>query len=119
FDGWVTGSGWGVRFRARRSMMRSVERARKGGPVLRLAAIIMALLPHALSAQPAPRAGDVHEIRVERNMEETSSDGSSGSSHDLDTMIERVIALRDDGVELEFDLPAEATREERAAVWQL
>jgi hypothetical protein len=66
---------------------------------------------------PEPRVGDRFELSrlVERSQE--SSDGSNGTSHDQDTLIERVIAVRDGGLELEFDLPAQATAEARAADW--
>jgi hypothetical protein len=44
--------------------------------------------------------------------------GSTGRSHDKDTIIERVIGLRADGLELLYDLPNAATADERARVWQ-
>ena len=43
---------------------------------------------------------------------------SSGPSHDKDTIIERVIGLRTDGLELEYDLPSAATADERVSNWQ-
>jgi hypothetical protein len=39
---------------------------------------------------------------------------SSGSSHDKDTIIERVTRLRADGLELQYALPDASTAEERA-----
>ena len=81
------------------------------------------LLTTTAGAQPsgaAVRVGETYAITLDRRMEETTSDGSSaGSSTDVDTLIERVLAVRGDGVEVEFDLPREATPQERAAVWQL
>lgn len=91
--------------------------------MLRLTAIATALLVqglavHAQAPPPGPHAGEVYEIRSERVSSESSSGGSSGSSEDLDTFVERVIAVGDAGVELEFDLPQDATAEDRARTWQ-
>ena len=44
--------------------------------------------------------------------------GSSGTSHDRDAIVERVIATSEAGVVLEFDLPEEVSPEARAEVWQ-
>src|SRR3954466_8512809 len=98
-------------------------RGSRGRLMPRLLAVVTALLLHTLAArahepQPGPRPGDVYEIRSEAVSSNTSSQGSSGSAHDRDTLIERVIAVRDTGVELEFDLAREATTEDRAAYWQ-
>lgn len=65
-----------------------------------------------------PQAGDTYEIRLERESKEEGSDGSSGSSTDRDTIVERVIAVRDDGLELEYDLPQAITEQDRTANWQ-
>jgi hypothetical protein len=91
--------------------------------MLRLAAVAIALLPqafaaHAQQAPPEPRVGDVTEIRIESRSSQSSGDGSSGSSEDRDLLVERVIAVRDGGVELEFDLPRDASAEDRRASWQ-
>lgn len=63
------------------------------------------------------RPGDVFEISNDREMSERTSNGSTSSSHDLDIVVERVIAVRDDGVELEFDLPKRTSAQERAQDW--
>jgi hypothetical protein len=85
--------------------------------MLRRLAMMMALFPQGLAAEPAPRAGEVYEIS--RVSDATFSEGgSSGNSHDQDMWVERVIAVRDEGVEVEIDLPANATAQERAASWQ-
>jgi len=92
--------------------------------MLGLVAAMTALLLQAPNidpqdAQTGARVGDVYEIRIRQETAENSSDGlSSGSSHSRSTLMERVIAVRDTGVELEFDLPAEATPEDRARIWQ-
>jgi len=46
------------------------------------------------------------------------SNRSSGSSHDQDTIIERLIGLRAEGLELQYDLPNSATPDDRARSWQ-
>ncbi|MDI1327472.1 MAG: hypothetical protein PSV23_11820 [Brevundimonas sp.] len=71
-------------------------------------------------AQPAVQdhVGDVYELRLKNTTESSTDDGSSGSSQSGGLLVERVVAVRDDGVELEFDLPPEATAEDRAGDWQ-
>jgi hypothetical protein len=71
------------------------------------------------SSQFTPKPGDEHEIVLMRDSAQSKGDQSSGSSHDQDTILERVVGLRADGLELEFDLPKAATAQERARSWQL
>jgi len=73
---------------------------------------------HAGPLRPTPQGGDVYEISIDRRMAQQGSDGSKSSSTDRDTLIERVIGVRADGVELEYDLPSDATPEDRARTWQ-
>jgi len=86
------------------------------------AAIAVLLSPAiAVSAEPshqAPQVGDTYEITMIRETSQQSGSGSSGTSFDKDTLVERVTALRADGLELEYDLPKAATKEERGASWQ-
>ena len=89
--------------------------------MLRILAVAMALaLPAPVGAEePAPRVGDVWEIRIESASSSSDSEGGSSSSQGHNTLVERVIAVRDDGVEVEFDLPEEDMRAEvRARIWQ-
>jgi hypothetical protein len=66
------------------------------------AALLLPAIVARTGALPlAPQVGDTYEITL-----------SAGSSHDKDTIIERVIGLRADGVELEYDLPKAAANEE-------
>jgi hypothetical protein len=65
-----------------------------------------------------PRVGDVYEIAMLRESSEHGSDGSSSNAHDQDTISERVIAVRPDGLELEYDLPRDATAQDRETSWQ-
>lgn len=89
----------------------------------RLSAILLALIisqlpsPAAGQQAPADRVGDVFHIELQ-SVSETTGDGSSSSSRSSWALQERVVALRDDGVELEFDLPRNATQEDRARNWQ-
>jgi len=83
--------------------------------------VSLVLLASAARAQPpvaGPHIGDTYEITLTRDSQQKAADGPSGSSHDQDTIIERVIGVRSDGVELEYDLPAGVPKEERASTWQ-
>ena len=90
--------------------------------MLRLLAVLCALLLQALDAraeQPPfeDRVGDIYEIRLE-SVSKTSGTATSGSSNSAMTLVERVIALHESGVELEFDLPEGTSAEDRARNWQ-
>jgi hypothetical protein len=82
------------------------------------ALILPAIIARAGALSPAPQVGDTYEITLAKDSAQQGSNGSSGSSHDKDTIIERVISLRADGLELEYDLPNAATPDERARIWQ-
>ncbi len=84
---------------------------------------LMAVLMLAMCAQTEPahrpvQIGDTYEITKTRDSSSQGSDASSGSSHDQDTLIERVEAVRPDGLEVVFDLPQQTTAEERQQTWQ-
>ena len=75
----------------------------------------------AAHSEPTKRSiqiGDVYEITRTRDSSSQGSDASSGSSHDQDTVIERIEALRADGLEVIYDLPQQTTAEERQQTWQ-
>jgi len=82
------------------------------------ALLLTAIVARAGASPPAPQVGDTYEITMTRESAQEGIHGSSGSSHDRDTIIERVIGLRADGLELEYDLPKAATADERASNWQ-
>ena len=84
-----------------------------------MAMIAALLLPAGMARAAAPQIGDTYEITLIRESAQQGSHGSTGSSYDKDTMVERVIGLRADGLELEYDFLKAATTQERAAVWQL
>jgi hypothetical protein len=66
------------------------------------------------------KTGQEIEIRKSYETVESSDDSSSsGSSNGHDTIVERVMAVRDDGVELVYDLPISTAKEDRRRDWQL
>lgn len=81
------------------------------------ALLLPAMIARAEASSAAPQVGDAYEITLTKDSVQHGSK-SSGSSHDQDTIIERVIGLRADGVELQYDLPASATPDDRARTWQ-
>jgi len=66
----------------------------------------------------APQVGDTYEITLVKDSVQKGSNGSSGSSHDKDTIIEQVTGVRADGLELQYDLPNTTTADDRARTWQ-
>jgi hypothetical protein len=82
-------------------------------------AAVAALVSPVLAARAEPdRVGDRWEI--DRVLETRSSDGegSSSESHSSAAIVERVVAVRPDGLELEYDLSGDAGADDRAAQWQ-
>jgi hypothetical protein len=70
-------------------------------------------------SQRAPQVGDAYEITLTRDSSQRSNDGlSEGSSHDQDTIIERVIGVRQDGLELEYDFPKDTPKDQKDSNWQ-
>ena len=84
--------------------------------MLALAAALFA----TADANPSARVGEAFRITTDREMEEHGNrdDSQQGSSTDRDSYVERVAAVRPDGVVLEYDLPPEATSDDRASNWQ-
>ena len=70
-------------------------------------------------AQSVSEVGRTYEIRRSYETSSKHGDESSGSSSGHDTILERVVAERDGGLELEFDYPAGTSKEDRARDWQL
>lgn len=65
-----------------------------------------------------PEVGKSFRIVRIAESESKRGDGGSGTTYDRDTLMERVISVRDDGLELEYDIPPSAKGEERAGNWQ-
>lgn len=90
--------------------------------MLRFLALAVTVLICAESARAQPvfqdHVGDAYELRLTSTTETSTDDGSSGSSRSGGLLVERVAAVRDDGLELEFDLPPGTTAEDRAREWQ-
>lgn len=86
---------------------------------LAAALLIPASVANAGKIPQTPQVGDTYEITLAKHSVQKSSDGSSGSSNDKDTIIEQVIGVRVDGLELQYDLPNSATAYERARTWQI
>jgi len=82
-----------------------------------LATIAALLLPGLAAAQDSPHAGETFEI-IRTSDTQQSSDGSTGTSHDRDTLVERVVAVSGAGLELEYDLPANTPADDRARDWK-
>jgi hypothetical protein len=87
-------------------------------PILLVA--IASLSGGAATAQRlSPEPGDEYIItKSYQTAQETSEGSSSGSANGRDDYLERIIAVGDTGVELEYDLRREATAEDRARSWQ-
>lgn len=70
------------------------------------------------AAPAVDQSGTVYEISRDREASTRSSNASTDSSIDRDTLIERVREVRTDGLVLEYNLPSIATAQERATAWQ-
>ena len=81
------------------------------------ALLLLTLEPRAEQPWFEDRVGDVYEIRLV-SVSQSSGERSSGGSTSKTTLVERVIGMRDGGVELEFDLPERASEQDRARSWQ-
>ncbi len=82
------------------------------------ALLLPAILARAEASFPAPRIGDTYAITLTKDSAQHGSNKSSGTSHDRDTIIERVIGVRTEGLELEYDLPSTVTADDRARTWE-
>jgi len=85
-----------------------------------IALALAAALIETAAATPSPSVGDAVQITTSRETEEHGNrvDSKRGTSTDRDSYVERVAAVRPDGVVLEYDLPENATTDDRASNWQ-
>jgi hypothetical protein len=87
---------------------------------MRITGAVFGLLfmPIAGFAQGAAPSGEAYAVTQRYETTQDASDGSSGTSSGQDSWLERVVARQADGVELEYDLPADARPEDQARSWQ-
>jgi hypothetical protein len=65
------------------------------------------------------QVGDTYRITLTKESTKSGSNGSSATTHDKNTIIERVSNLRQSGgLELRYDFPSEATTQEKTSDWQ-
>lgn len=70
-------------------------------------------------AEPSKIGKEIEIRKSYETVESTDDNSSSGSSNGHDTIVERVVAVRDDGIELVYDLPKNTAKEDRQRDWQL
>lgn len=95
-------------------------------PPMTVVRIMVAAAPWLLSAANASaqgaastyRVGDAYEVTKSYTTSSRTSDNSTSSSSGHDTIEERVIAVHDTGVELDYDLANGVEAEERARHWE-
>jgi hypothetical protein len=96
-----------------------IEAVRRDGFIRMAAALLLPAGAVVAGTLPqVPRVGDSYQITLVKDSVRKGSNGSSGTTHDKDTIIERVTGLRADGAELQYDLANTATAEERTREWQ-
>lgn len=85
-----------------------------------LVALMLPAFPaQAESRQPTERVGEEYEVIRSYETNQQSSSGSTGSSNGRTVIRERVLAVRENELELEYDHSKEITAAERARDWQL
>lgn len=94
-----------------------MQSARMKPAQMMTATVLSFLIAIGARAQTAPISGETHILTKSYSTSDESSDGSSGSSNGSDDLTERVVALRDGGTELEYDVSAETKAEDRARQW--
>lgn len=82
-----------------------------------LALLLLAPPPPAQATPGDPRVGETFQI-VRTSESARQSAVGSATSRDSDALVERVVAVGSTGVELEYDLPANARAGDRASAWQ-
>lgn len=84
-----------------------------------LASLLYCGVAHADEGSTKPIIGEKSIIRLSYRTEDTDSDGSRGTSSGHDSILERVVAVLPEGVEYEYDLPPEASKQDRQREWLL
>jgi hypothetical protein len=80
--------------------------------------LLSAGVAQAGTVREAPQVGDTYQVTLVKDSAQHGSNGSGGTSHDQDTLVEQVTGARADGLELQYDLPSTTTAEERTRNWQ-
>jgi hypothetical protein len=70
------------------------------------------------TSPPTERAGDRYELVKSYETTMQRGEDSSGSSQGHETLFERVVAVRPDGLELEYRGPQPASKKERESDWR-
>lgn len=70
-------------------------------------------------AEPSKIGQEIEIRKSYETVESTDDNSSSGSSNGHDTIVERVVAVRNDGIEFVYNLPKNAAKEDRQRDWQL
>ena len=86
-----------------------------------ITAFISVMLPISAMADLAPhgfKIDDEYEIVQSYETSEKSEDGSSGSSSGHDVLLERVIAISENGIEFEYDVPTDEKHSKGLKQWQ-
>ena len=76
------------------------------------------VVPSSANAQTLSIGHEVVIRKSYENSSETSDGSSSGSSRGSDSILQRLVATREGGVEFIYDLPKSASKEDRARSWQ-
>lgn len=79
------------------------------------------IAPGSAAAQPAPagdRDGAIYLISHEVETAQTDSNGSNSSSTSRNVVAERVLKVRPDGLELEYDFPRGTKAQDRERDWR-
>jgi hypothetical protein len=95
-----------------------MARLRPAMAIAAVALILPAIVGHAAPPSHGPQVGDTYEIIRDKETSQKTSLGGTSRARDRDTIVERVIGARDGGLELEYDLPGDATAQDRARSWQ-
>ena len=85
----------------------------------RLAVVPLAIMLNGATGPVGPKVGDTYEILNDRESTGHGPHGGTNSTSDRDAVVERVVAVRGDGLELEYDLPASTSADDRHRQWQL
>ncbi len=73
----------------------------------------------AQETTPVEQVGNIYEIKFSYETSSKTGDQASGSSSGRNLLIERIIAINEESIDLEFDLSLNTKEAERERVWKL